>query len=100
MLDPPASLVTHTRASAIGLASTELVRVYVKVIAPRSEIDGLPKAWRLELSGTLKKESVRTIAVVVDREAGRVVLLLAGPAGAWGQVRPALERVLASLRPL
>ena len=34
----------------------------------------------------------------VDRPGGRVVLLLAGPAGAWEQVRPAVARFVRSIR--
>ena len=70
----------------------------LEVVAPRRALDGLAGAWRIGLAGTLKKESIRTTAVVVDRGTGRVVLLLAGPAGAREQVQPALERLIASLR--
>ena len=62
----------------------------VKVVEERRELTGLDGAWQVGLVGTLRKESVRTVAVVVDRPGGRVVLLLAGPAGAWEQVRPAV----------
>ena len=72
----------------------------VRVLEARSDLAQIPDAWSLGLVGTLKKETVRTVAVVVDRPTGRVVLLLACPAGAWEQVRPALERFLESLRVL
>jgi len=72
----------------------------VKATAARRPLEGLQGAWRLGLEGTLKEESVRTVAVVVDRPTGRVVLLLACPAGAWEQVRPAFDRLLDSLRAL
>lgn len=72
----------------------------LEVVAARTPVDGLEGAWRIGLKGTLKKESIRTTAVVVDRGTGRVVLLLAGPAGAWEQVQPALERLLASIHTL
>ncbi len=70
----------------------------LKVVDQRKALTGVKGAWRLDVTGTLKKESVRTTVVVVDRGTGRVVLLLAGPTGAWGQVRPALERMLATIR--
>jgi len=70
----------------------------VRIVEARRALDGVAGAWRLGLEGTLKKESIRTTAVVVDRRGGRVVLLLAGPTGAWGQVQPALERLLTSIR--
>ncbi len=70
----------------------------LRILTTRAAVQGVASSWRMELGGTLKKESIRTIAVVVDRPMGRVVLLLAGPAGAWGQVRPALERLLTSIR--
>lgn len=70
----------------------------VKVVEERRELTGLDGAWQIGLLGTLRKESVRTVAVVVDRPGGRVVLLLAGPAGAWEQVRPAVARFVRSIR--
>lgn len=70
----------------------------LKVVVPRRPMQGIEGAWRLECAGTLKKERIRTIAVVVDRPAGRVVLLLAVPASAREQVAPALERLLSSIR--
>ena len=68
------------------------------MVAERRELTGLRGAWQLGLQGTLRKESVRSVAVVVDRPGGRVVLLLAGPAGAWEQVRPAIARLVRSIR--
>ncbi|MDF1700707.1 MAG: hypothetical protein P1V36_06075, partial [Planctomycetota bacterium] len=70
----------------------------LKIVNERRELTGLEGAWQLDLTGTLRKESVRTVAVVVDRPGGRVVLLLAGPAGAWEQVRPAIVRFVRSIR--
>ncbi len=70
----------------------------IKVVAERRELTGVEGAWQLGLQGTLRKESVRTVAVVVDRPGGRVVLLLAGPAGAWEQIRPAIVRFVRSIR--
>lgn len=70
----------------------------IGVAGERRELAGLENAWQIELTGTLRKESVRTVAVVVDRPAGRVVLLLAGPAGAWEQIRPAVVRFVRSIR--
>ena len=70
----------------------------LEVVSARRPLEGLEGAWRLDLQGHLKQEMVRTIAVVVDRPRGRVVLLLAAPAAAWEQVRPALERFVSSVR--
>lgn len=70
----------------------------LRVLEARRALPDLADAWRLSLAGTLKQESVRTIAVVVDRPRGRVVLLLAAPASAWEQVRPALDRLVSSIR--
>lgn len=70
----------------------------LRVLRTRTDIGAVPGAWRMSLQGTLKQESVRTIAVVVDRPRGRVVLLLAAPAAAWEQVGPALERFVSSVR--
>ncbi|MDJ0522359.1 MAG: hypothetical protein QNJ90_09855, partial [Planctomycetota bacterium] len=86
------------RAEAWLLGRLRGVSPDLKVVEARRAVPEVAGAWRIELTGTLKKESIRTTAVVVDRRMGRVVLLLAGPAGAWGQVRPALERLLASIR--
>lgn len=70
----------------------------VKALGERRELTGMENAWQLDLQGTLRRESVRTVAVVVDRPGGRVVLLLAGPAGAWEQIRPAVVRFVRSIR--
>ena len=70
----------------------------VQLVGERRELTGIEGAWQLDLQGTLRRESVRTVAVVVDRPAGRVVLLLAGPAGAWEQIRPAVARFVRSIR--
>lgn len=70
----------------------------IKALDERRELTGVEGAWQLDLQGTLRKESVRTVAVVVDRPGGRVVLLLAGPAGAWEQIQPAVARFVRSLR--
>jgi hypothetical protein len=72
----------------------------VAVVARRAPLARVQGAWRIGLQGTLRKESVRTVAVVVDRPGGRVVLLLACPAGAWESTRPAFDRLLDSLRAL
>jgi hypothetical protein len=89
---------TPERVEAWLIRRLRAVSPDVKVVAARRALEGLAGAWRIGLTGTLKKESIRTTAVVVDRAAGRVVLLLAGPAGAWEQVQPALERLIASIR--
>lgn len=70
----------------------------LQVVKHRAPLVGLSGAWRLDLLGTLKREKIRSVAVVVDRPLGRVVLLLACPAAAWEQGRPALDRFLSSLR--
>lgn len=71
-----------------------------QVVVARRALPNVPGGWQIGLQGTLKRESVRTIAAVVDRPTGRVVLLLACPAGAWEQVRQAFDRFLDSLRAL
>jgi len=70
----------------------------LRVVAARADLGAVEDAWRMSVQGRLKSESIRTIAVVVDRPRGRVVLLLAAPAAAWEQVRPALERFVSSVR--
>ncbi|MDA1196150.1 MAG: hypothetical protein O2894_13345 [Planctomycetota bacterium] len=70
----------------------------IAVHQPRRELTGLELAWQIGLEGTLRDERVRTVAVVVDRPGGRVVLLLAGPAGAWEQVQPAVAQFVRSIR--
>ena len=70
----------------------------IKALDERRELTGIEGGWQLDLQGTLRKESVRTVAVVVDRPGGRVVLLLAGPAGAWEQIQPAVARFVRSIR--
>ena len=55
----------------------------LRVVAGRRNVVGVSGAWQMEFSGTLKAESIRTIALVVDRPLGRVVLLLACPVAAW-----------------
>ena len=70
----------------------------LRVLEGRRALGTVEGAWRMSLLGSLKHESVRTIAVVVDRPRGRVVLLLAAPAAAWEQVRAALERFVSSVR--
>ncbi len=75
----------------------------LKTLGARTAVPGLASpgstgGWRMDFVGTLKGESVRTIAVVVDRPLGRVVLLLACPTTAWEQGRPALDRFVGSLQ--
>ncbi len=97
---PKASLAGSTSAATEAwlLRRLRAVSPDLAIVAERRELTGLHGAWRLGLQGTLRKESVRTVAVVVDRPGGRVVLLLAGPAGAWEQVRPAIARLVRSIR--
>lgn len=67
------------------------------VLLEPTPMSGLAGAWRMIVSGNLKATAVHTIAVVVDRPTGRVVLLLAIPSAGWEDGRGALERILASL---
>lgn len=54
-------------------------------------------AWRMDFTGTLKGERVRTVAVIVDRGRGRVLLLVACPEVSWPQVARAVDKLVASL---
>jgi hypothetical protein len=57
-------------------------------------------AWRMEFTGTLKGERVRTIAVVVDQGRGRAILLVACPEVSWQQASRSLEALVGSIRRL
>ena len=77
----------------------------LRVIAPRQRFsslvsEGVSDAWRMEVAGRLRGESVHTIIVVVDRGPGRVIMLCACPSTVLQQARPALERFVATLRVL
>ncbi len=77
----------------------------LRVVGPRTSLPalvaaGASDAWRFEVEGTLRGETVHTIAVVVDRGPDRVVMLCACPSSALKQARPALERFVVSLRVL
>lgn len=64
----------------------------------RALAQAVPNAWRMELTGTLKGERVRTVAVVVDRGRGRAVMLASAPESAWAEVAGSVERLLQSLK--
>lgn len=69
----------------------------LEVREARRPLDGVEGAWRLKVRATLKDTPVETIVVVVDRPAGRVVLLLAIPVAGWADGREGLERLVSSL---
>jgi hypothetical protein len=69
----------------------------LQVVEARQPLPRLRTGWRLGISGTLKQERVRTIAVVIDRGPARVVVLCACPEAAWAEARPALEAFVGSL---
>lgn len=54
-------------------------------------------AWRMDFTGTLKGERIRTVAVVVDRGRGRILLLVACPEVSWPQAARAVDKLVASL---
>ncbi|MDJ0973803.1 MAG: hypothetical protein QNJ98_05040 [Planctomycetota bacterium] len=60
-------------------------------------LSGVKGAWRVGYTGTLKGESIYTLAVVVDRGERRTLVLVACPKASWEQARPALERFIASV---
>ena len=75
----------------------------LRVSEPRRSIPMDPPgqaAWRMEFTGTLKGERVRTIAVVVDQGRGRALLLVACPEVSWHQARVSLESLVDSIRRL
>jgi len=57
-------------------------------------------AWRMEVTGTLKGERIRTIAVVVDQGQGRALLLVACPEVSWSQASRSIEMLVDSIRRL
>ena len=57
-------------------------------------------AWRVEYTGTLKSERVRTVAVVLDRGQGRILVLAACPEVSWPQAAHAINRLVDSLERL
>ncbi len=68
------------------------------IVGVRAPHPRVPRAWRIDLRGTLRGERVRTIAVFVDRAPARVLLLLACPEVSWEGARAGLEQIVASLR--
>jgi hypothetical protein len=72
----------------------------LRAVEPRAPLADVPGAWRILLRGTLRGETVYTIAVVLDRGASRVLFLAACPEASWREARPAIEALLASIRPL
>ncbi len=86
-------------AEARLLSRLRLVCPDLEVLSARADLgEGLPVGWKMVLRGTLHGEKVRTVAVVVDRGEGRVVLLAACPDSAWGEAGTSIERLLSSLR--
>ncbi len=72
----------------------------LKVVSSAQAIEELDDGWRMELEGTLRGDKVRTVAVVVDRDPGRLVVLLACPLTAWKDGRAAVERFVESIHRL
>ena len=75
----------------------------LQVMVPRRALGMDPSgqaAWRMEFTGTLKGERVRTIAVVVDQGRGRAILLVACPEVSWRQAEMSLEALVGSIRRL
>jgi len=70
------------------------------VVAGPEALKELEGGWRIELEGTLRGDKVRTIAVVVDRAPGRLLVLLACPDSAWKDGRAAVERFVESIHRL
>ncbi|MGE0192095.1 MAG: hypothetical protein AB7T63_08640 [Planctomycetota bacterium] len=67
---------------------------------PTGLVPTIPGALRLDLVGTItrRSERVRTIALMVPRPRGLVVILAAGPESGWAQGSEELERFLQTLR--
>jgi len=85
-----AALLERLRATSRDLVVTDA----------RRSVDGLPGAWRLTVRGTLKDTSVGTVVLWVPRGAGALVVLAACPESGWESGKPALERLVASVRGL
>ncbi len=60
-------------------------------------LEGVAGGWRVGYTGTLKGESIYTLAIVVDRGETRTLLLVACPKASWEQARSTLERFIASV---
>lgn len=70
----------------------------LQLLSDLRPLDGFEDGWRLEVTGTLKGDTpVRSVAVLIDRGAGRFVMLLACPEVAWLEQREAVEAILDSL---
>ena len=67
---------------------------------PTGDVPTIPGATRMDLVGTItrRSERVRTIALMVRRPRGLVVILAAGPESGWAGASDDLERFLRSLR--
>jgi hypothetical protein len=85
-----ARLFHRLRAVCPDLAVVEVAR----------RVEGLTQAWRVTMRGTLKGESVYTVAVVVDRGPSRTVFLCACPEASWDACRESFDAFAASLRSL
>jgi hypothetical protein len=70
----------------------------VAVIEARGPVDGVAGAWRVGLSGTVRQERVRTLALVAERGDGRVTLLASCQEAAWPDAKAALEAIVSSFR--
>lgn len=72
----------------------------LEIVGEPGEVPNLPGSWRLAMRGTLKGDAVYTVAIVAPVREKRLVILIACPAAAWKDGRAAIERLIASLRPL
>jgi hypothetical protein len=70
----------------------------VAVVEGRRPVEGVAGAWRVGLSGTVRGERVRTIALVAERGDARVTMLASCQEAAWADARAALEAILSSFR--
>ena len=88
---------TAVEAEAWLLRRLRSVSPDLQITAPRRRFGAMEGAWQLGLTANLKGTKVNTIAVVLDRPPGRVLLLVACPLTTWDDGRPALEKFLASI---
>jgi hypothetical protein len=91
---------TAEQAEAALLERLKAVSKDLAVTLARSPVEGLPGAWRMSVRGTLRDTPVTTLVLFVPRGTGAAVVLAACPETGWDAGRPALERLLASVRGL
>lgn len=91
---------TEASCEAALLERLKAVCPDLAVAERRRPAEGLAGAWRLGLYGTLRDTPVRTLVLVVPRGKGLTTFLAAVPDASWEGARPALEKLLSSVRPL